>query len=173
MKLETRLRETMRFKHYSLRTEEAYVGWYLRFVKFHELRHPKEMGAVEVEAFLTHLAVDRKVAEVAEGDAEGIGKRFFYCQVAKEDKFLITRTKGVFGFTAKARRSQRTRSFLDEAKRGVAEVAEEDAEGESGDDVCCRLGIDKDWLMNLGLWHQGREVFWMKRNAEMRRSRRK
>jgi integron integrase len=69
MKLETRLRETMRFKHYSLRTEEAYVGWYLRFVKFHELRHPKEMGAVEVEAFLTYLAVDRKVVSATQNQA--------------------------------------------------------------------------------------------------------
>jgi Phage integrase, N-terminal SAM-like domain len=69
MKLEARLRETMRFKHYSLRTEEAYVGWYLRFVKFHELRHPKEMGAVEVEAFLTYLAVDRKVVSATQNQA--------------------------------------------------------------------------------------------------------
>jgi integron integrase len=69
MKIETQLREVMRFKHYSLRTEEAYVGWYLRFVKFHELRHPKEMGAAEVEAFLTHLAVDRLVVAATQNQA--------------------------------------------------------------------------------------------------------
>jgi hypothetical protein len=46
-----------------------------------------------------------------------------------------------YGFTAKARRSQRDAEFLGEAKRGVAEVAEGDAEEELGDDVCCRLGI--------------------------------
>jgi len=59
MKLEDRIRELLRFKHYSLRTEEAYVGWYRQFVRHHGLRHPQEMGAAEVEAFLTHLAVNR------------------------------------------------------------------------------------------------------------------
>ncbi|MBP1464276.1 phage integrase N-terminal SAM-like domain-containing protein [Candidatus Chloroploca sp. M-50] len=51
------LREIRR-KHYSLRTEEAYVGWVRRFVRFHQLCHPREMGASEVSAFLTHLAVE-------------------------------------------------------------------------------------------------------------------
>ena len=69
MKLENQIREVMRFKHYSLRTEEAYVGWYRQFVKFHELRHPGEMGAVEVEAFLTHLAVVRNVAAATQNQA--------------------------------------------------------------------------------------------------------
>jgi hypothetical protein len=44
MKLEDQIREKMRFKHYSVRTEESYVGWYRRFVRFHGLRHPEEMG---------------------------------------------------------------------------------------------------------------------------------
>jgi hypothetical protein len=45
MKLENQIREVMRFRHYSSRTEESYVGWCRQFVKFHELRHPGEMGA--------------------------------------------------------------------------------------------------------------------------------
>ncbi|MBC8064114.1 MAG: phage integrase N-terminal SAM-like domain-containing protein [Chlorobia bacterium] len=55
-KIESRLRTAVRRKGYSYRTEESYVGWYRRFVKFHDLRHPETMGAAEVEAFLNHLA---------------------------------------------------------------------------------------------------------------------
>ena len=46
----------------SLRTEHTYVGWIRRFIHYHGIRHPDEMGAVEVVEFLTHLAVERKVA---------------------------------------------------------------------------------------------------------------
>lgn len=69
MKLEDRLREMMRFRHYSLRTEEAYVGWYRRFVYFHGRRHPNEMGTVEVEEFLTELAVRKKVVAATQNQA--------------------------------------------------------------------------------------------------------
>ena len=57
-----RLREVLRVRHYSLRTEEAYVDWVRRFILFHGKKHPLEMGAVEVGSFLTHLAVERKVS---------------------------------------------------------------------------------------------------------------
>jgi len=58
------VRERIRVKHYSLRTDEAYLGWIKRFIFFHgkRLRHPAEMGKEEVEAFLTSLAVERNVA---------------------------------------------------------------------------------------------------------------
>jgi integron integrase len=57
------LRERIRYLHYSIRTEEAYVHWVRAFVRFHELkRHPSEMGAPEVEAFLSWLANERRVA---------------------------------------------------------------------------------------------------------------
>ncbi len=56
------VRERIRVKHYSLRTEEAYLGWIKRFILFSGKRHPKDMGAAEVEAFLTHLAVVGKVS---------------------------------------------------------------------------------------------------------------
>jgi integron integrase len=62
-------RERLRLKHYSLRTEEAYLGWIKRFVWFHGKRHPKEMGAAEVEAFLTDLAVRRNVASSTQNQA--------------------------------------------------------------------------------------------------------
>lgn len=56
------LRERIRYDHYSLKTEQSYVHWVKRFVHFHALRHPKEMGGPEVEAFLAHLANDRLVS---------------------------------------------------------------------------------------------------------------
>ena len=57
-----RVRETIRYKHYSIRTERAYVEWVRRFVRFHAMRHPLEMGAPELRAFLGHLASDLKVS---------------------------------------------------------------------------------------------------------------
>ena len=56
------LREQIRYLHYSLRTEEAYVYWVKKFIQFHQLRHPRDMGQAEVESFLTMLAVQRKVS---------------------------------------------------------------------------------------------------------------
>jgi hypothetical protein len=61
-KLLDQVRDALRLKHYSLRTEETYVDWITRFILFHNKRHPKDMGNAEVEAFLTHLAVDLNVA---------------------------------------------------------------------------------------------------------------
>ena len=61
-KLLDRVRDKIRLKHYSIRTEQAYVDWIRRFILFHHKRHPAEMGASEVEAFLTHLAIKSKVA---------------------------------------------------------------------------------------------------------------
>jgi len=61
-KLLDRVSEAIQLKHYSPRTEEAYVSWIRRFILFHDKRHPREMGAAEIEEFLTHLAVDRDVA---------------------------------------------------------------------------------------------------------------
>jgi integron integrase len=56
------MRERIRYKHYSLRTEKAYVFWVRRFIRFHGLKHPKTMGGPEVERYLTHLATTAKVA---------------------------------------------------------------------------------------------------------------
>ena len=62
LKLLDQISEVMRFKHYSIRTETAYREWVRRFILFHGKRHPREMGAPEVERFLSDLAVARKVA---------------------------------------------------------------------------------------------------------------
>ncbi len=56
------LREQIRYLHYSLRTEEAYVYWVKKFIRFHQMRHPRDMGQREVESFLTMMAVERKVS---------------------------------------------------------------------------------------------------------------
>jgi len=61
-KLLDRVREACRVRHYSIRTEDAYVDWSKRFILFHNKRHPLEMGKVEINAFLTHLAVDAHVS---------------------------------------------------------------------------------------------------------------
>jgi len=62
-------RQRIRLKHYSFRTEKAYVHWIRRFVLFHNRRHPRELGKAEIEAFLTHLAMDRKVAASTQNQA--------------------------------------------------------------------------------------------------------
>ena len=61
-KLLDQVRDTIRLKHYSIRTEEAHVNWVRRFILFHGKRHPEDMGSPENEAFLTHLAVEGHVS---------------------------------------------------------------------------------------------------------------
>jgi len=68
-KLLDQLRDRIRVKHYSIRTEQAYVQWVKRYLFFHGMRHPKEMGKPDVEAFLTALAVERNVAASTQGQA--------------------------------------------------------------------------------------------------------
>ena len=63
------VRQILRTEHYSRRTEEAYVAWIVRFVRFSGLRHPQDLGPVEVERFLTHLAVDGRVAAATQNQA--------------------------------------------------------------------------------------------------------
>jgi integron integrase len=69
MKLEDRFCALLRTRHYSIRTEQAYVMWYRQFVRFHGLRHPETMGVREVEAFLTHLAMNRGVVASTQNQA--------------------------------------------------------------------------------------------------------
>jgi site-specific recombinase XerD len=64
------VRDRVRFKHYSIRTEQAYVEWVRRFVVSCELRHPRDVGLAEVEAFLTHLAVAGRVSAATQNQAK-------------------------------------------------------------------------------------------------------
>ena len=63
------LREQIRVRHYSIRTEDVYVKWVRDYVRFHGLRHPSELGAAEVEQFLSHLAVRRQVSASTQNQA--------------------------------------------------------------------------------------------------------
>ena len=62
-------RERMRTRHLALRTEQAYLQWMRRYIAFHDRRHPRRLGAPEVEQFLTHLAVRRKVSAATQNQA--------------------------------------------------------------------------------------------------------
>jgi integron integrase len=68
-KLLDQVRDTLRLKQYAYRTEETYILWIRQYILFHNKRHPAEMGRPEVEAFLTHLAVDKKVAASTQNQA--------------------------------------------------------------------------------------------------------
>lgn len=78
------VREQIRLKHYSIRTERVYCEWVRRFIRFHRYRHPLEMGAAEVEAFLSDLAVGRNVSASTQNQALA-ALLFLYKQVLKLD----------------------------------------------------------------------------------------
>jgi integron integrase len=83
-KLLQRVRNACRVRHYSPRTEQAYVSWTRRFVAFHNMRHPRTMGADEVREFLTYLAVDRCVGSSTQSQALS-GILFLYRDVLDMD----------------------------------------------------------------------------------------
>lgn len=75
-----KVRDAIRVRHYSLRTEQTYVDWIKRFIYFHKMKHPDEMSTAEVNAFLTHLAVNRNVAPNTQNQALN-ALNFLYRQV--------------------------------------------------------------------------------------------
>ena len=68
-KLLGEMRDHIRRKHYSIRTEKAYFDWAKRYILFHGKRHPTEMGEAQIVAFLNHLAVERNVAASTQNQA--------------------------------------------------------------------------------------------------------
>ena len=64
-----KVRGAIRVRHYSIRTEQAYLGWIRQFILFHGKRHPAELGDREVSAFLTYLAQQRNVAAATQNQA--------------------------------------------------------------------------------------------------------
>ncbi len=78
------LRERLRYRHYSLSTEKLYVYWARFFIRFHGLRHPREMGATEIEAFLSHLANERQVSPATHKQALA-ALLFLYREVLDQD----------------------------------------------------------------------------------------
>ncbi|WP_088259884.1 phage integrase N-terminal SAM-like domain-containing protein [Fimbriiglobus ruber] len=87
-KLLDRLRAACRVRHYSLRTEDAYHDWVRRFILFHGKRHPADMAAAEITAFLTHLAVDGGVGASTQNQAYS-GILFLYRHVLRADPGVI------------------------------------------------------------------------------------
>ena len=98
MKLMERVRRKLREKHYSSRTEDAYSYLIKQFIFFHKKRHPQEMGEIEINAFLSHLAVDRHVAASTQNQALN-AVVFLYKQVLAKDL-------GDFGKFSRAKRSR-------------------------------------------------------------------
>jgi integrase len=115
-KLLDQVRERVRVLHYGIRTEGAYVQWIRRFTLFHGKRHPQEMGAPELEAFLTHSAVHRNVAASTQNQALS-AILFLYREV-------LGRPIGEFGQTAPARRPERLPTVLtrDEVRSVLAQL---------------------------------------------------
>lgn len=82
-KLLDQVRLALQKKHYSIRTETAYVSWIKRFILFHRKRHPKEMGALEIEQFLTNLAVNQRLSPSTQNQALA-ALLFLYQQVLRQ-----------------------------------------------------------------------------------------
>jgi integron integrase len=83
-RLLNQVRDRIRFKHYSLRTEQAYVDWIKRYIRFHDVRHPSDLGAAYVEHFLTHLATDDGVAQSTQNQAHS-ALLFLYRELLRRD----------------------------------------------------------------------------------------
>ncbi|MFC1766645.1 phage integrase N-terminal SAM-like domain-containing protein [Planctomycetota bacterium] len=104
-KLLDQLRNAIRLKHYPLSTEAAYVSWAKRYILFHNKRHPIKMGAKHIQAFLTHLAVDKHVAAPTQNQALN-GIVFLYKHVLHKDPgdfSSAVRAKKPLRFTCTAR----------------------------------------------------------------------
>ena len=84
-KLLDQVRARLLVKHYSLQTEKLYLQWIKRFILFHGKRHPNELGAAEVEAFLMHLAVSRQVSASTQNQALA-ALLFLYKEVLSVDQ---------------------------------------------------------------------------------------
>ena len=83
-KLLDQVRQQIRLRNYSIRTERVYAEWIKRFIRFHAYRHPAEMGAAEIEAYLSHLAVKRDVSASTQNQALA-ALLFLYKQVLKQE----------------------------------------------------------------------------------------
>src|SRR5574341_2057682 len=85
-KLLDQARDLLRAKHYSYRTEQAYIDWMRRYILFHHKRHPGDMGTPEIQAFLTHLATQRNVAASTQNQALSATLRvFLYREVLHQE----------------------------------------------------------------------------------------
>jgi hypothetical protein len=98
-KLLDQLRQALHARHYSPKTETSYVIWVRRFIFFHDVRHPAEMGEKEINAFLTHLAVKENVSASTQNQALS-ALLFLY-------RYVIGRKVGDLGEVVRARKPVR------------------------------------------------------------------
>jgi integron integrase len=98
-KLLDQVRFAIQTKHYSLRTEESYISWIRRFILFHRKRHPREMGEVEINQFLTHLAVTKRVSASTQNQA--------LCAIVFLYKHVLKQELGEFGDVVWAKKPKR------------------------------------------------------------------
>ena len=110
------VRSEIRMRHYSFRTQKAYVDWIVRYIRFHGRRHPREMGGDEVKAFLSHLATARQVSPATQAQALS-ALLFLYKRVLHVDLPWI-------GDVVRAHRPKRLPTVLDkvEARRVIAHL---------------------------------------------------
>ncbi|MBN2318363.1 MAG: integron integrase [Acidobacteria bacterium] len=108
VRLLDRVRDAIRLRHYSYRTEQCYIEWVREFVIFHGMRHPEEMGEDEITAFLTHLAVDRHSSASTQNQAL-CGLVFLY-------KHVLGRDLGEFGGLVWAKKPARLPVVLTRAE---------------------------------------------------------
>ncbi len=113
------VRELCRVRHYSPRTEKAYIHWIKRYIYYHNKKHPKDMGAAEINAFLSYLATFRKVAASTQNQALN-ALVFLYSQVMKIDP-------GDFGDVVRAKKPKRLPVVL---SRGEVAAVLENLHGE-------------------------------------------
>jgi len=116
-KLPDRLREALRTRHYSRRTEQAYCHWIKRFILFNNVRHPQEMAEPEINAFLTHLAMKEKVSASTQNQALS-ALLFLY-------RHVIGREVGDLGNVIRARKPKRLPVVMtrDEVKAVLANLS--------------------------------------------------
>ena len=98
-KLLDQMREALRSRHYSRRTEQTYCQWVKRYIHFHHVRHPAEMAEPEINAFLTHLAVKEKVSASTQNQALS-ALLFLY-------RHVLSREVGDLGEVIRARKPKR------------------------------------------------------------------
>ncbi|MCG8519047.1 MAG: integron integrase [Pseudomonadales bacterium] len=110
------VRHAIRLKHYSLSTEKSYLYWIRFFIRFHQLRHPRDLGDQDIQRFLTFLAVERNVAAGTQNQALN-AIVFLYREVLKQ-------SLGDFSNAVRAKKSQRLPSVFsqDEAQQVIARL---------------------------------------------------
>jgi integron integrase len=111
------LRAALRSRHYSHRTEQTYILWVKRFIHFHKVRHPAEMAETEINAFLTHLAVKKKVSASTQNQALS-ALLFLY-------RHVICHKVGDLGEVIRARRPTRLPEVMtrDEVKAVLSQIS--------------------------------------------------